>query len=87
MQLRVGVPEEAVTTETVKKLKKIKRLTSREDYESAMENLRRLSEMLGKPITQPSGIVRRTSRGQWQTRPTLRRVIYPYSSCGHGRAK
>lgn len=76
-----------MTTETAKKNKKAERLTHREDYESAMENLRRLSEMLGKPLTQPSGIVRRSSRGQWQTRPTLRRVIYPYSSCGHGRAK
>lgn len=76
-----------MATVIAKNNKRAERLTRRDDYESAMENLRRLSKMLGEPLTQPSGIVRRSSRGQWQSQPTQRRVISPYSSCGHGRAK
>lgn len=74
-----------MATETVANIKKTKRLTRRDDYESAMENLRRLSEMLGKPLTQPSGIVKGSSRGRWQNQP--QRPVTSYSSCGHGRAK
>lgn len=62
-------------------------LTSRQDYESTLETLRRFSEMLGGKLVQPSGIVRRSSRGQWRSHPVLRAHESPYSSCGRGRAK
>ena len=64
-----------------------KELTSRQDYESALENLRRFAEMVGGKLVQPSGIVRRSSRGQWQSHPALQLDKSPYSSCGRGRAK
>ena len=64
-----------------------KELTSRQDYESALETLKRFSEMVGGKLVQPSGIIRRSSRGQWRSQPALRVREFPYSSCGRGRAK
>ena len=62
-------------------------LTSRQDYESALETLKRFAEMVGGKLVQPSGIVRRSSRGQWRSHPALQFRESPYSSCGRGRAK
>ncbi len=64
-----------------------KELASRKDYQSALENLKRFSETLGEKLTQPSGIVKRSSRGQWRSHPALQLRESPYSSCGRGRAK
>ena len=64
-----------------------KELTSRPDYGSALETLKRFSEMAGGKLVQPSGIVRRSGRGQWRSRPALRLRESLYSSCGQGRAK
>lgn len=70
------------------KEKKIqKELTSRSDYESALETLKRFAEMVGGKLVQPSGIIRRSSRGQWQSHPALQLREPPYSSGGHGKAK
>ena len=62
-------------------------LTARKNYESALENLKRFSEMLGGKLTQPSGIIRHSRCGQWQSYPEVRLNAPYYSSCGRGRAK
>lgn len=64
-----------------------KELASRQDYESALETLKRFAEMVGGNLTQPSGIIRRFGRGQWQTYqvPQIRET--PYSSRERGKAK
>jgi len=62
-------------------------LASRQDYESALETLKRFAEMVGGKLTQPSGIIRRSSRGQWQTYPVPQIREAPYSSLGRGKAK
>lgn len=64
-----------------------KELATRQDYESALEVLKRFAEMVGGKVTQPSGIIRRSSHGQWQSHsvPQLREP--PYSTCGRGKAK
>ena len=64
-----------------------KELASRQDYESALETLRRFAEMVGGKLTQPSGIIRRPSHSQWQTYPVSQICEAPYSSRGHGKAK
>ncbi len=62
-------------------------LASRQDYESALETLKRFAEMVGGRLTQPSGIIRRSSRGQWQSHPMVQLHELPYSSLGRGKAK
>ena len=69
-----------------KRSKILKELASRKDYQSALENLKRFSEMLGEKLTQPSGIVKRSSRGQWRSH-LAQLQEFPYSSCGRRRAK
>ena len=64
-----------------------KELASREDYESALETLKRFAEMVGGKLTQPSGIIRPSSRRQWQTHSVSQLHEPPYSSRGRGRAK
>ena len=64
-----------------------KELASKQDYESALETLRRFAEMVGGKLTQPSGIIRHSSHGQWQSHPVIQLREPPYSSCGRGKAK
>jgi len=64
-----------------------KELASRQDYESAIETLKRFAEMVGGKLTQPSGIIRRPSHGQWQSHSASQLHEPPYSSRGRGRAK
>lgn len=64
-----------------------KELASRQDYESAIETLKQFAEMIGGSLTQPSGIIRRFGRGQWQTYPVPQIHETLYSSRGRGKAK
>jgi len=64
-----------------------KELTSRQDYESALKTLKRFAEMVEGKLVQPSGIIRRSSRGQWQSHPILPSHEPSYSSFGRGKAK
>lgn len=64
-----------------------KELTSRQDYESALKTLKRFAEMVGGELVQPSGIIRRSSRGQWQSHPISHSREPSYSSFGRGKAK
>lgn len=64
-----------------------KELTSRQGYESALETLKRFAEMVGGRLTQPSGIIRRSTHGQWQSRPLVQLHEPSYSSRGRGKAK
>ncbi len=74
-------------TEQGKGKKMQEELASKQDYESALETLKRFAEMMGGKLTQPSGIIRGSSRGQWQSHPVLQLRESPYSSVGRGKAK
>ena len=74
-------------TKALKLDEKKKELASRPDYKSALESLDRFAKMVGGELTKPSGIVRRSARGQWQSTPSSYPSESAYSSRGHGKAK
>jgi len=77
-----------VVTESRAKKTKEEILTSRKEFPSALETLRRFAKLTGQRINEPSGIIRRSGRGQWLTEPRPRNCPIPYSSSfGHGKAK
>lgn len=76
-----------MVTEQRKGDKMQKELASRKDYESALETLKRFAEMVGGRLTQPSGIIKQSSRGQWQSHPMVQLHEPAYSSRGRGKAK
>lgn len=63
------------------------KLASRPDYESALETLERFAKMMGGELTKPSGIVRQSTRGRWQSTPPAYPSESVYSCRGHGKAK
>lgn len=69
------------------KLVQRERLASRPDYEAALETLERFAKMMGGELTKPSGILRRSTRGQWQGTPPSYPPELFYPSLGHGAAK
>jgi len=77
----------AVKQQNVKTKEEI--LASKDEFHSAMETLRRLARITGKQINEPSGIVRRSSRGQWLAKPKSHESLSAYSpcACGHGKEK
>lgn len=74
-------------TERPKADEQKKELASRPDYRSALETLERFAKMAGGGLTKPSGIIRQTTRGQWQSTPSSYPTESAYSSRGHGKAK
>ena len=64
-----------------------KELATRQDYESALEALKRFAEMVGGKLTQPSGIIRQSGHGQWQSHATVGLYEPTYFSRGRGKAK
>ena len=76
-----------MVTEQGKGKKMQEELASRQGYKRALETLERFAEMMGGKLTQPSGIIKRSSRGQWQSHPALQLRESPYSSVGRGKAK
>jgi len=76
-----------MVTKQRKEDKMQKELASRQDYESALETLKRFTDMVQGKLIQPSGLIRRFGRGQWQTYPApqIRETLYP--SRGRGKAK
>lgn len=76
-----------MVTKQRKEDKMQKELASRQDYESAIETLKRFAEMVGGKLIQPSGIIRRSGHGQWQSHSVSQLHEPPYSSLGRGRAK
>ena len=74
-------------TKVLKPGEKRDKLASRPDYKSALETLERFAKMEGGELTKPSGIIRRSTRGQWQGTPSSYPSEFAYSSRGHSKAK